>query len=118
MNSGKRLSKYIENKGFTKKKFCEEHSFDYNNMTVILAGNRNLGINVLNQLHLALPKLNVHWLLYGEGPEEVVFEEMHVLNEPRSHYGPESPEFKKQLLEALEDIEVQKKIYEKFRPKK
>ncbi len=117
MNSGKRLSQYIENKGFTKKKFCEQFGFDYNNMTVILAGNRNLGINVLNQLHVSLPKLNVHWLLYGEGPEEVELDNFNTLNEPNEHYGAYSKDFKGKLLEMLEDVEIQNKLYEKLHNK-
>ena len=71
MGAGRRLSFYLESKGITKKNFCESNSIDYNNFTSILADSRSIGINVLNKIHEALPKLNVHWVLYNEGKMEI-----------------------------------------------
>ena len=71
MCTGKRLGYYIEKQGFKKKEFCLKFSFEYNNLINVMADKRTLGINILHQLHFALPKLNIHWLLYGEGPEEI-----------------------------------------------
>ncbi len=69
---GKRLTYYLKKQGFTKKQFCHAYNIQYNGFVMILSGSRNIGINVLHQVHEALPNLNTHWLLYGIGPEEVV----------------------------------------------
>lgn len=118
MGKGERLSKYVEKQGFKKKEFCETFGLDYNTMVRIMADKMPMGIIVVDRIHNIFPQMNIHWLLYGEGPEELISNDLSVLNEPQTHYGKECPEFKKHLLEALEDIEVQKKIYEKFKPKK
>ncbi len=118
MGQGKRLSQYIEKQGFKKKEFCNLHALEYNTMVMIMAEKRTMGIIVVDRIHNIFPKMNIHWLLYGEGPEDLISEDLSVLNEPQYNYEKECPNFKKHLLEALEDIEVQKKIYEKFKPKK
>jgi hypothetical protein len=83
MEVGKRLSEYIEKQGFSKPKFCEKYEIDYNGFVRILADKRPIGINVLHQVHNALPNLNVHWVLYGEGPMEI---NESILNEPKEAY--------------------------------
>lgn len=117
MEEGKRLSNYIEKQGFTKKEFCNTFDFEYNNFTNMLAEKRPIGIKVINQIHIALPKLNVHWLLFGEGPEEVNIEDVHILNEPREPYGTIRKDFKIEFLEALDDVEFVNKLYEKLQKK-
>lgn len=52
----------------------------------MLAETRPMGIKIVDKIHYALPKLNVHWLLYGEGTEEVAENQVHSLNEPAEMY--------------------------------
>ena len=116
MSAGKRLTQYIENKGFTKKSFCEKYSFDYNNMVNVFAGKREIGMKVLNQIKLALPDLSVDWLLYEVGkPELKKYNEMDTeilpfLEEPSNNYS--SDYFEKLLLEYLEHPKIKNKINE------
>lgn len=117
MSTGKRLSYYIEKQGFKPKEFCALHSFEYNNLINVMADKRTLGINVLNQLHFALPKMNVHWLLYGEGPEEVAGNEINILNEPAEMYVTKNDAFEFMLLKYMENPKVKNKIYEIIREK-
>lgn len=117
MGTGKRLSYYVEKQGFTKKKFCEKFSFEYNNMTSIMSEKRVIGINILNQVHFAFPKLNVHWLLYGEGPEEVAESQVHLLNEPAEMYITKNDAFEFMLLKYMENPKIKNKIYEIIREK-
>ena len=56
MSIGKRLTYYIEKQGFTKRKFCDKYSFEYNNMVSVMADKRSLGINIIDKIHFALPK--------------------------------------------------------------
>ena len=112
MGAGKRLTYYIEKQGFTKKKFCEKFSFTYNSFVQILAESRPIGGNVLDQIQYALPKLNVHWLLYGEGPEEVAESEVHLLNEPAEMYVSNNDAFEYMLLKYMENPKIKNKIYE------
>jgi transcriptional regulator with XRE-family HTH domain len=112
MGAGKRLAYYIEKQGFTKRKFCDKYSFEYNNMTSIMSEKRIIGINILNNIHFAFPKLNVHWLLYGEGPEEITEDEHHILNEPAEMYVKNNDAFEFMLLKYLENDKIKKKIYE------
>jgi hypothetical protein len=117
MGSGKRLSYYVDKQGFTKKKFCEKFSFDYNNMTSIMSEKRVLGINTLNQIHYSLPNLNVHWLLYGEGPEEVNENDVHILNEPAEMYLSKNDTFEFLLLKYMDNQKIKNKIHEIIREK-
>lgn len=117
MSTGKRLSYYIEKQGFRKKEFCNKFSFEYNNMVSVMADKRSLGINILNQIHYSLPKLNIHWLLYGEGPEELKNEDLNVLNEQAEMYVKENDAFEFLLLKYLENENVKQKIYEIIKEK-
>lgn len=112
MEEGKRLAHYVDKQGFTKKKFCEQFSFDYNNMVTIMAGKRSIGIKVLNQIHWALPKLNVHWLLYGEGPIELNTTAETIFNEPAEEYKLQKDAFEYMLLKYLDNNNIKNKIYE------
>ena len=71
MGQGQRLLHYIEKQGLTKKIFCDKYELEYNSMVMIMAEKRKMGIIVINRIHEIFPKLNVHWLLYGEGPLEI-----------------------------------------------
>lgn len=64
---GERLAYYIENKGFTKKDFCELADLPYSNFVRVLKNTRPLGVNTLNKVKKQLPNINVNWLLYNEG---------------------------------------------------
>lgn len=112
MAGGKRLSYYIEKQGFTKKDFCENFGFDYASFTQILAETRPLGIKLIDKIHDSLPKLNIHWMLYGEGSEEVVEEDVLLLNEPNETYKNEVDIFERTLIRYLEHEAVIKKINE------
>jgi hypothetical protein len=112
MGQGKRLTYYIEKQGFTKKSFCEINSLEYNSMVMIMAEKRGLGINVLNRIHEILPKLNVHWLLYGEGPEEIDENESMILNEPAEMYVKNNDAFEYMLLKYMDNPKIKNKIYE------
>jgi hypothetical protein len=112
MGAGKRLTYYIEKQGFTKKSFCKKFSFTYNSFVQILAESRPIGGNVLDQIHFALPKMNVHWLLYGEGPEELDEKQSNILNEPAEMYVKNNDAFEFMLLKYLENEKIKKKIYE------
>jgi hypothetical protein len=112
MSTGKRLTYYVEKQGFKKKEFCLKFSFEYNNLVNVMADKRTLGINILNQLHFALPKLNIHWLLYGEGPEELDEKQSNILNEPAEMYVKNNDAFEFMLLKYLENDKIKKKIYE------
>jgi len=117
MGAGKRLNYYVEKQGLTKKKFCENFAFEYNNMTSIMSEKRVLGINILNQIHFAFPKLNIHWLLYGEGSEEIGDNEMYILNEPVEMYVKDSDAFEFILLKYLDSDKIKNKIYEIIKEK-
>lgn len=117
MGRGKRLAYYIEKQGYTRKKFCEKFSFPYNSFVLILTESRPIGGNVLDQLHFALPKMNVHWLLYGEGPEEVAGNEINILNEPAEMYVTNNDAFEFMLLKYMENPKIKNKIYEIIREK-
>lgn len=112
MGIGKRLTYYVEKQGFTKKSFCERYSFEYNNLTSIMSEKRVLGIKTLDQLHIALPTMNVHWLLYGEGPEDIDEKQINILNEPGENYISKNDAFEFMLLKYLENEKIKKKIYE------
>ena len=112
MGAGKRLNYYIEKQGFTKKTFCEEYDLEYNNMTSIFAERRAIGINILNKIHSIFPKMNVHWLLYDEGNEELDI--IPVLNESQEKYAIKNDYEKLEeiLLKLLDKEEVKNKIHE------
>ena len=118
MGKGKRLTEYVEKQGFKKKEWCESNGLDYNSMVRIMADKMPMGIIVVDRIHNIFPKMNIHWLLYGEGPEEVVLENNWILNEPNEHYGAVRKDFKSEFLEALEDVEFLNKLYEKLPRKK
>jgi hypothetical protein len=117
MGRGKRLAYYIEKQGYTKKKFCEKFYLPYNSFVLILTESRPIGGNVLDQIHFALPKLNVHWLLYGEGPEEVVESQLHTLNEPPEMYIANNDAFEYMLLKYMDNPKIKNKIYEIIKQK-
>lgn len=116
MSAGKRLTQYIENKGFTKKSFCEKYSFDYNNMVNVFADKREIGMKVLNQIKIALPDLSVDWLLYEVGNPELTkyntkdTKSLPILKEPSINYSEDY--FEKLLLEYLEHPKIKNKINE------
>lgn len=112
MSGGKRLTYYIEKQGFTKKSFCENFGFDYPSFTQVLSGTRSMGIIMIDKIHFALPKLNVHWLLYGEGNEEISNDEIYFLNEPAEIYGSDNDVFEKVLLNYLSKEKIKSKINE------
>ncbi len=118
MGQGKRLTYYVEKQGFTKKSFCEIYSLEYNSMIMIMAEKRGLGINVLNRIHEILPKLNVHWLLYGEGPEELLDEHVHLINESPEMYITKNDAFEYMLLKYMDNPKIKNKIYEIIQQKK
>ena len=76
-----------------------------------------MGINVLNQVHFAFPKLNVLWLLYGEGQEEIVESQVHLLNESAEMYVSNNDAFEFMLLKYMENPKIKNKIYEIIREK-
>lgn len=112
MGRGKRLSYYIKKQGFTKKNFCEKFSFPYNSFVQVLTETRPIGGNVLDQIHFALPKLNVHWLLYGEGPEELLDEHIRLTNESPEMYITNNDAFEYMLLKYMDNPKIKNKIYE------
>lgn len=112
MGPGKRLTYYIEKQGYTKKEYCNIFAFEYNNMVNILADTRPLGINLLNRVHESLPKLNMHWLLYGEGPEEINGEIINQLNEPIEMYAKQPDIIEDLLIKYLQNQNVKAKIHE------
>ena len=111
MGAGKRLTYYVEKQGLSKKKFCEEFSFEYNNMTSIMSEKRTIGINILDKIHYAFPKLNVHWLLYDEGAEEVRADDLLILNEPTEAYQ-NYIGFDRLIIKSLENENIKNKIHE------
>jgi len=117
MSSGKRLTYYIGKQGFTKKEFCNKYSFEYNNLVTVMSDKRPLGINILDRIHYALPKMNVHWLLYGEGPEEIEDYQLKVLNEPAEMYIAENDTFEYLLLKYMDNEKIKNKIYEIIKQK-
>lgn len=112
MEAGKRLAYYVEKQGFTKKDFCNTFEFEYNNMVSVMAEKRSLGINILNKIHESLPNLNIHWVLYGEGPIEVNNTVENILNEPEEEYAIHKDSFEFLLLKYLENPTIKSKINE------
>lgn len=117
MGAGIRLTKYIENKGFTKKSFCEKFGFNYNNMVNVFADKREIGMILLNQIKTALPDLSTDWLLYGKGnPEILNYSEKRVemINEVNEEVNPTylKDEFEKLLLKYLDKDSIKQKINE------
>lgn len=112
MGSGKRLAYYIEKQGFTRKEFCNKFSVNYNSFVQILVENRPLGINTLDQIHFALPKLNVHWLLYGQGPEEICINDVDYVNEPAEMYVSKNDSFEYLLLKYMDNPKIKNKLNE------
>lgn len=110
MGTGERLTYYIENKGFTKRSFCDEFGFEYNSMVMIMADKRTIGMKVLNQLHEVLPKMNVSWLLYEQGPMEITEHNEFYVTEPTVFYGNKSDNFEKLLLNYMDNEKVRNKI--------
>lgn len=117
MGSGKRLTYYIEKQGFNKKDFCNKHAFDYNSFVQILVETRPFGGKMIDKVHNALPKLNMHWVLYGEGPEEFVDNESNVLNEPAEMYVAKNDAFEYMLLKYLDNEKIKTKIYDIIKQK-
>lgn len=111
MGAGKRLTKYIEKQGFTKKDFCNTFGFEYNSFVQILAEKRPLGIKIIDKVHEALPLLNIHWMLYGEGTTEINSENLLTLNEEVESYA-KTDVFEKTLLRYLEHEAIIDKINE------
>jgi hypothetical protein len=112
MGSGKRLAYYIDSKGIKKKSFCEEHDFEYNSFVQILTETRPFGIKMIDKVHSALPKLNIHWMLYGEGEQELSEMIAGVVNEPSEMYIAKNDAFEYLFLKYLENDKIKDKIYE------
>lgn len=112
MGSGKRLTYYLEKQNITKTEFCKKFAFDYASFTQVLVETRPMGIKIVDKIHFALPKLNVHWLLYGDGPEEITDNENYILNEPPEMYIKNNDAFEFMLLKYLENDKIKKKIHE------
>ncbi|MES2813232.1 MAG: hypothetical protein V4670_12230 [Bacteroidota bacterium] len=108
MDTGKRLTYYIEKQGFTKKGFCETFDIDYNSFVRILADKRPIGINVLHQVHQALPKMNVHWVLYNAGSMEV--DSLNIVNEPSEIYKVKNDSFESLLMDSLKKDSIKEQI--------
>lgn len=117
MGSGKRLTYYIEKQAYTKTEFCKKFAFDYASFTQVLAETRPMGIKIVDKIHFALPKLNIHWLLYGEGPEEVAESQVYLLNEPAEMYITKNDAFEFMLLKYMDNPKIKNKIYEIIREK-
>lgn len=111
MSRGKRLTYYIEKQGYTKKDFCKKYSLPYNSFVQVLADTRPLGGIILDKIHYALPNLNVHWLLYGEGPVEVNKQDLSIVNDEKENYNT-TDVFEKTLLKYLENEAIIDKINE------
>lgn len=116
MGKGKRLTEYVEKQGFKKKEWCETNGLDYNSMVRIMADKMPMGIIVVDRIHNIFPKMNIHWLLYGEGPKEIVLDNNWVLNEPKPDYIIEK-DFKNEFLIALQDEKFRKKVVERLTKK-
>lgn len=110
MGAGKRLTNYIEKQGFTKKDFCNTFGFEYNSFVQILAEKRPLGIKIIDKVHEALPNLNVHWMLYGEGNAELN-NGLSIVNDEKENYNT-TDVFEKTLLKYLENEAIIDKINE------
>lgn len=109
MAGGKRLTYYIEKQGITKKDFCNKNGFDYASFTQVLSETRSMGIIIIDKIHIALPKLNIHWLLYGEGTEEIE-DNFIILNETSENYNSENDFFERVLLKYLGNEKIKTKI--------
>ncbi|RZJ91327.1 MAG: XRE family transcriptional regulator [Chryseobacterium sp.] len=100
---GERLKFYIDNQGISMKKFCEANDLSYTNLTMVVKNERSLGMNVLNQIKIAIPEIDSEWLLFGTDRQNVRENENHEIipsfSEPGSIYG-EDP-FTKTLLTYL-----------------
>lgn len=117
MDAGKRLTEYIENKGFTKKSFCEKFGFNYNNMVNVFADKREIGMILLNQIKVALPDLSVDWLLYGKGNPDLFSYSVksdNTFNEVNEEVNQLylKDEFEKLLLKYLEKESIKQKLNE------
>jgi hypothetical protein len=112
MGSGKRLTQYLEKQKITKTDFCKKFAFDYASFTQVLVETRPMGIKIVDKVHFALPKLNIHWLLYGEGPEELDEKQSNILNEPAEMYVTNNDAFEYMLLKYMDNPKIKNKIYE------
>ncbi|MFK7050685.1 hypothetical protein V3Q77_12400 [Flavobacterium davisii] len=92
--------------------FCHIYGFSYNNFVSMLKGNSPFGLKQLNKIHEALPKLNTHWLLYGEGPIELGGEAQtfSILKEEGEMYMNKDDMMEFILLKYLENENIQKRI--------
>jgi hypothetical protein len=117
MGAGKRLTYYIEKQGYTKRYFCDNFSFDYASFTQVLAETRPMGIKIVDKVHFALPKMNVHWMLYGEGSEEFQDDFSNILNEPLEFYGKENDIIESIIVKYLDSDKIKNKIYEIIKQK-
>lgn len=84
---GERLRYYIESKGISIRKFCDESDLLYTSFHPILQNSRPLGMNILKKIIERFPNINVNWILTGKGSVEINPEEPDALKEPSPVYG-------------------------------
>jgi transcriptional regulator with XRE-family HTH domain len=112
--TGKRLTYLIEKQGIKIKEFCEKNNLLYNSIHPICRDKRELGINILNKLVDIFPDLNVNWLLYGKGKQEIIIydidDNLKSLQESGSEYSKDPVE--NTFLVYLDKKSIRKKVLE------
>ncbi len=64
---GQRVSYLLDYMGVDIKDFCVKNGIAYNNLIQVKNDSRPLGSNVMFQLKVAVPNLNINWLYFDEG---------------------------------------------------
>jgi hypothetical protein len=109
---GKRLTYLIESKGVNKSRFCEKYAFLYSSFAPITNDKRTIGINIIKDLMIVFPTLNINWLLFGTG--EINYIKNDILSNKSLIVNPEGnyivDPVEKTFLKYLERESVREKI--------
>lgn len=86
---GERLMYLIETKEINMSEFCRKYNLNYVSIERITKDKRPLGINIIKDLMVVFPNLNINWLVFGTGninysKNDVMQENM--LQEPHEDY--------------------------------
>ena len=110
---GERISYLVESTGLNKSQFCQKYGFAKSSFIAITNDTRVIGLNIVKDLMVAFPNLNINWLIYGTGDVNYIkngtIEDHLILKEPEEEYG---DSFENLLLKYLDKKSIQNKILE------
>ena len=65
-----RIASIMQKEGLTNAEFAEKIGISTSSLSHIFGGRNKPSLEVVMRIHKAYPKININWLLYGEGEME------------------------------------------------